>query len=146
MQNLPIPSMAALPVTMVQESLNIVGTILNHSAKMKQIDNNYHLAKQQMQHAYDIEIQRIEKDMFEFETTVNLYSQNSQNMHIERMKILDQINELTLKIFDIKDSKIFEGLSSRVDKLLATYEKNCQQNIHFLESTASSSATKKLLN
>lgn len=133
MQNLITPTL--LPTIIVKESLGIIDSLLNHSARIKEIDNNYAVAKKQMRYAYDAEVKRIENDMNMFKLQIKTYSKNSNNNHKERILILKQAHEITLKICEVKDMDICKMLNDQVIVLLNIYEKNNQQNIHFIENS-----------
>ena len=143
MKNL-VTSLATSPVT--SEIGNVIDTLLNHSARMKQLDNDYLLQKQQMDFAYKIEIQKIEKEMSKFKEMIALYSQNSKNKHLQQMSILDKAQELMLKIFEVKDTNARDFLNTQIDKYLSMYEKNNTENSNNLQSISSFRNNQKLLN
>lgn len=139
-----VTSLATSPVTSGIE--NVIDTLLNHSARMKQLDNDYLLQKQKMDFAYKIEIQKIEKEMSKFKEMIALYSQNSKNKHLQQMSILDKAQELMLKIFEVKDTNARDFLNTQIDKYLSMYEKNNTENSNNLQSISSFRNNQKLLN
>jgi hypothetical protein len=124
-----------LPDIIAKESAGIIDAIFNHSTRMKEMENQYKLAKKQLDYAYDIEVKRVQNDLEMFQMKISAYIQNINNHHTERMAILQNAHDLTLKIASLENREVAKTLSKTVSDYLKLYENNSQQNIGFLNNS-----------
>jgi len=123
-ETMSIIAPVTVTASMATASLGVMDTILNHSGRMTEIENSYKLEKKKMDYAYKFEVQKIENEMKQFKENVEVYRENSKNQHLEQMKLLENAQELIMKILELNDMQKCEIFLDKVEKYLAIYEQD----------------------
>ncbi len=126
------PVLKNLPVVQIIEVAN---TFLNHSEKMKQIRNEYRLAKSEMKRQYALQRQALDNDLSKFKEMAKLQSQHFREGHVERIKLLQTVQDLSKAIAHSPDIQLTQELKGIMELVLQHYQKNRENNIDFLEYT-----------
>ncbi|RLB08515.1 MAG: hypothetical protein DRG27_05640 [Deltaproteobacteria bacterium] len=125
-----IPIGRNLPVVQI---LEVGSMILNHSAKMKQIKNQYRLAKNEMNNQYRLQKQSLDNDLHRFNKMAKLQAQKFQHNHLERMQMMQMMSMLVSNIANAIDYETQQGMKEVLQLLIEQYDKS-RENIDFLQT------------
>jgi cell fate (sporulation/competence/biofilm development) regulator YmcA (YheA/YmcA/DUF963 family) len=103
----PISLLAKLPA---QEAVSLVTTLINHTEKMDQIKREYRYKKRELELQYQYAVKQLENDMKKFQKMAENYQNHFQQAHMERMKILDLIQNMTNKPLSENSIKLIDTL------------------------------------
>ena len=112
--------------------IEVATLILNHSSRMKQIKNQYKLAKNEMNNQYRLQKQALDNDLVRFENMAQLQSEQFNYGHQERMKMLQITQELAVGISNAPDIEMQKGLREAFQFILTECQKS-RENIDFLQ-------------
>jgi len=126
-----LPSVATnLPVLQIPA---VITTILQHSSRMRQIEREYSLAKQEMRNKYELEKIELENNLKQFKIMAKLTKKQFDNGHIERMEILQNVTIISQTMSNLEDNHSIEVFKETIHTLLGSYQQSINQ-VKTLES------------
>ncbi len=128
-----VPVMKVLPVVQIVE---VVGLILNHSANMQRIKNEYRLAKQEMTNRYNVEMKALGHDLKRFKTMAKMQREYFDREHKERLIILGIIQDVSKSLSRTTDTAIAQILNDTMHRLLESYQDNHQKSVGYFSGNA----------
>jgi PleD family two-component response regulator len=111
----------------------LIATILQHSARMKQIEIDYSLAKEEMHYKYELEKTKLQQNLEQFKIMAELTRQQFDHGHIERMEILQIVSSMTTDMSHLQDSQSIMTFKEIINGLLENYAQS-MSNVKSLES------------
>jgi len=124
MTRLPSLVTSKLPILQLPE---LITTILQHSSKMKQIERDYSLAKQEMHYSYELEKTKLEQNLEQFKSMAKLTKKQFEYGHIERMQILQSVKTISQTMGNLQDSHSIESFKETIHLLLGSYQQSIVQ-------------------
>ena len=112
--------------------MEVASLLLNHSSQMKQIKNQYKLAKNEMNNQYKLQKQALNNDLVKFEKMAQLQSEHFNYGHQERMKMLQITQELAIGISSAPDIEMQKGLREALALVLEECQRS-RESINFLQ-------------
>lgn len=128
-----ISGMKTLPVVSIIEVATIV---LQHTQRMRQIENEYNIAKKEMKYRFDIEMKSLENNMKQFKKMAKLQKRHFEIGHRERMELLGTIDKMASAISSVKSPVIIRELNATITLLVGSYQDNLNSRVSFLENKA----------
>jgi len=126
-----LPSVATnLPVLQIPA---VITTILQHSSRMRQIEREYSLAKQEMRNKYELEKIELENNLKQFKIMAKLTKKQFDNGHIERMEILQNVTIISQTMSNLEDNHSIAVFKETIHTLLGSYQQSINQ-VKTLES------------
>lgn len=127
-----VPVLKNLPAI---EIISFAEMLLSHSAKMKQIEKEYGLAKKEMKYRYQLQQQALDHDLARFKTMAKLQKNRFKQGHVERMKLLKAVQNIAKGMAIAPNTEMQKMLKESMELLLKRYENNRDKEIDFLEYT-----------
>jgi len=121
MTRLPTVVTSKLPILQFP---TLITTILEHSSKMKQIERDYALAKQEMHYSYELEKTKLEQNLEQFEIMAKLTKKQFDHGHIERMQILQSVTTISQAMSNLQDKNSIESFRETIHLLLGSYQQS----------------------
>ena len=123
------PIIRNMPALQIME---VASLVLGHSIRMKEIKNQYKLAKNEMNNQYKLQKQALDHDLVKFKKMSKLQSKQFNHGHKERIKMLQITKELAIGISNAPDIEMQTELREVLQFVLIECSKS-RESIGFLQ-------------